>query len=355
MEQSKKYSNLKIAWHPKKLRSFAEGKVTAPIFVRFKPTNRCNHNCFYCGYNPEYTHMHCTINRNDEVPREKMLEILKNLKEMGVKAIIYSGGGEPLIYPYIEEALSKTLEYGLHLAMITNGQNLKGRVAELLGNANWIRISLDYYNPEMFSEIRRVKSELFYSLQENIKNFAKIKKQNCNLGVNCVVHEKNREFLYDIAKFCKESGVETVRFSPVWNSNFIEYHKDSKEQVLKQIEKIKQELSDENFEVYESFNSELSSGGLIKRDYKTCYWMQINPVIAADSNVYTCHNKAYDKLGLLGSIKDKSFKDLWFSKEVAKKFKVFDASKNCKHQCSSEGRNKIVAELLDCEKTSHFI
>jgi MoaA/NifB/PqqE/SkfB family radical SAM enzyme len=354
-KKPKKYSNLKIAWHPEKLKSFANETVTSPIFIRFKPTNRCNNNCFYCAYNADYTGMHPTTNRNDEISREKMLEILSDLKDMGVKSIIYSGGGEPLVYPYIEEALTKTIENGMHFAMITNGQNLKGRVAELLGKADWVRISLDYFNPELFGEIRRIDSSFFNQIKENIKRFVEIKEPTCNLGVNCVVHEKNRKFLYDIAKFCKDLGVETIRFSPVWNPNFIEYHKDSKDYVLRQIERIKEELSGDNFEVYESFSSELSSGGLSQRPYKKCFWMQINPVIAADYNVYTCHNKAYDPLGILGSIKDKSFKELWFSEEVAKKFKEFDASENCKHQCSSEGRNKIIAELLNCEETSYFV
>ncbi len=353
--KTKKYSNLKIAWHPEKLNSFAKGKVTAPIFVRFKPTNTCNHNCFYCAYNPDYTGMHSTTNRGDLIPREKMLEILKDLKDMSVKAIIFSGGGEPLTYPYIEEALNKTLEGGMHLAMITNGQLLQGKPAELLGNADWVRISLDYCNQDLFSEIRRVHSSFFGKLKKNIKEFSETKNPDCNLGVNCVVHEKNKDFLWDIAKFCKESGVETVRFSPVWNPNFIEYHEGHKENVLNQIQKIKDEMEENGFEVYESFTSELASGGLINRPYKKCYWMQINPVIAADSNVYTCHNKAYDETGLLGSIKKRSFKDLWFSEELAKKFEEFDASEMCKHQCSSEGRNKIVEELLNCEKTSHFI
>ena len=79
MSKSKKYSNLKIAWHPEKLRSFVEEKVTSPIFIRFKPTNKCNHNCFYCAYDPGYTGMHSTVDRTDELSREKMLEILENL------------------------------------------------------------------------------------------------------------------------------------------------------------------------------------------------------------------------------------------------------------------------------------
>ena len=43
-----KYSDLKIVWHKEKLASIRDGIITAPICVRVKPTNRCNHRCFYC-------------------------------------------------------------------------------------------------------------------------------------------------------------------------------------------------------------------------------------------------------------------------------------------------------------------
>ena len=38
--------------------------------------------------------------------------------------------------------------------------------------------------------------------------------------------------------------------------------------------------------------------------------MQVVSVIGADCNVYNCHNKAYDKTGRVGSIKNQKFSDL---------------------------------------------
>ena len=351
----KKYSNLKIVWYPDKLKALANGKVTSPIFVRLKPTNRCMHNCFYCAYNTKYTGMHPTMCRADELSKQKIMEVLSDLKKMGVKSVIYSGGGEPLYHPNIKEILQKTIDYKLHLAIITNGQLLEGEVAKILSNADWVRISLDYHNEKLFKEIRGVDVSMFHTLKNNIKNFSKIKKPKCNLGVNCVVHEKNKDYIYEIAKFCKNLGVETIRFSPVWNPDFVNYHKPFKNKVETQLKKIKKELCNGDFEMYETYSSDLSSGASIKRKLKKCYWMQINPVIAADSNVYTCHNKAYDKKGFLGSIKNQSFKKLWFSKELEKKFNNFDPIKNCQHQCSSESRNMVIEDILNCRETSNFI
>ena len=67
-----KYSDLKIVWFKDKLESFRDGKITSPIYIRIKPTNRCCHNCFFCVYNYDYSKMHETTNRIDEISLDKM-------------------------------------------------------------------------------------------------------------------------------------------------------------------------------------------------------------------------------------------------------------------------------------------
>lgn len=343
----KEYSDLKITWFPEKLKSLFKSEVTAPIHIRIKPTNKCVHNCFYCVYNPKFSSIHTEVDRISEIPRYKMLEVLSDIKEMGVKAITFSGGGEPLAYPYIEEVLEKVREYEIDYAMITNAQLLSGRKAELLRDAKWIRVSADYCNPEIFEEIRETPANKFFEVSENLRNFAKLKNPKCVFGINFVVHEKNKDKIYESAKFFKELGLDYVRFSPVWNPDFLKYHEPFKERVIEQIKKAKEELEDNQFKVLDTFKKDFEFSNLSERTYSKCYFMQINPVIAADQIVYFCHNKAYDKSGILGSIKDKSFKEIWFSKEAADKFKTFDCKEGCKHQCSNDPKNILIGDILE--------
>ena len=172
------YSQSKIAFHQPKLESFMDGEITAPIYVRVKPTNICNHACYYCSYQPDYNCVVSeTINLKDSIPKEKLLEILDDFKDIGVKAITYSGGGEPLIYNHIQECLEKTVKNKIELSIITNGQKLNRRNAEILSQAEWVRVSADYCNAETFQAIRKRPESWFYELRDNIKNFAQIKKK----------------------------------------------------------------------------------------------------------------------------------------------------------------------------------
>ncbi|MCX6746802.1 MAG: radical SAM protein [Candidatus Pacearchaeota archaeon] len=349
----KKYGSLKIFWHPDKLRSLLEGKITAPIYVRIKPTNKCDHHCYYCSYDPKVkTILSQRFKRNDEIPKEKMMEILSDFRDMGVKAVTFSGGGEPLIYPHISETLQKTLDYGINLSIITNGQNLNQERAEILTQAKWVRVSLDSSDPETFKEIRRVPTQRFHELISNLRNFARIKNPKCEFGINFVVNEKNFRTVYDSINLFKEIGLNHVKVTPtvypLSASDFFEYHKTMLDSVMRQIEKARKDFSSKDFTVYDTYENDFSVANVFERSYASCPIMQTVPVIGADSTVYFCHDKTYSNNGMLGSLKDRSFKDLWFSEEAAKIFKTFNPQEGCKHHCTNDLRNKLIIDTMAC-------
>lgn len=342
------YNHSKLAFHPEKLKALAKKEITAPIYVRVKPTNKCNHHCFYCSYDPDFGYILSErLKRNDEIPKEKIMEILDDFKDSGVKAVTYSGGGEPLIYPYIEDTLKKTLENKIDLSIITNGQKLNEERAELLSQSEWVRVSTECIDSKTFSEIRRVPEKLFYELIDNLRAFAKIKSADCELGINFVINEKNFNKVYISAKFFKELGVNHIKFSPLYTPrNFLEYHAPFKEKVIEQIKKSKN-LEDSNFAIYSTYENDFELAGIHERKYSRCFIMETVPVIAADSVIYFCHDKAYANTGILASIKNRSFKEAWFSKEAAEIFKNFDAKKQCGHHCTGDCRNLSIQTMIN--------
>jgi len=40
---------LKLFANADKLKAIENGKRTAPLYIRIKPTNLCNHRCYYCS------------------------------------------------------------------------------------------------------------------------------------------------------------------------------------------------------------------------------------------------------------------------------------------------------------------
>ncbi len=345
--QQNEYSDLKAVWHPEKLRAIREEIITPPIYVRIKPMNPCNHNCYNCVYDVGFSGIHSNMDRKSMIPKEKMQEILEDFNEMSVKAITYSGGGEPLIYPFITETLKKTLESKIDLSIITNGQELSGERAELLSSAEWVRVSSNSCTPEVFNEIRKRPKAEFDKLINNIAGFAKSKKPFCSLGINFVVDVINHNQVYQAAKFYRDLGADNIKFTPSWSPNFQTYHAPFKDFVVEQIARASQDFSSSSFKINDTYEKDFELTGNTQRTYDRCFYMQFTPAIGADCMVYLCHNKAYDSKGILGSIKDRSFKDLWFSEEVAEKFKTFDPKEYCKHQCTNDKKNLLIKAIMD--------
>lgn len=345
------YNEMKIFHHMQKLKDIENGKVTGPIFLRIKPTNVCNDNCFYCSYRcDDNKQQKIRFNQKDYIEWEILKRTIVEFKEIGGKSITFSGGGEPLLYYKIYNAIALSKKIGLDVAMITNGQKLNGEVANILGNVNWVRISADSCNQDMFQRIRQIGKEKFIELENNIKNFAESKKKSCEFGINCVVSEFNANHIYEIAEYMKNLGVNHIKFAALINQNSEEYHKLFKLNVISQIEKATKDLTDANFKVYDKYSSHFDFSAKHYRNYNKCILMQIGAIIGADSCIYLCHDKAYDSYGLLGNIKEKSFKEIWLSENTKKFFNDFNPIEKCQHHCMYDSRNILLNSYLHVDK-----
>ncbi|MDE2020334.1 MAG: radical SAM protein [Patescibacteria group bacterium] len=357
-----KYSDFKIVAFPEKLRSFAEGKISAPIYVRVKPINLCDHSCFFCCYstgfrkgdrdNHIHSGMHEDMHERDVMPTSKMMEVLEDFRDIGVKAVTYSGGGEPLLHRDIVEIMQRTLDYGIDLSIITNGQMLVKRRAAVLAHAKWVRVSIDYTDGAQMAASRNVPSQHFDMIMANLENFARIKDKSCDLAVNYIIHRENYKGIAAFAKQLKDCGVENVRFSPMWNPDFVAYHAPIAEKVREQLA-YAANLVDDNFNMNTTYKIDAAAHSP-KRSYHKCLFMQTVPVVGADQVVYACHNKAYDKSGVIGSIKNRRFRDLWFSDEAKAVFEGLDPAVSCRHQCANDQKNILIHQMLDAS-TDNFV
>jgi len=355
-----KYSNFKIVNFPDKLKSLRERVTTPPVYVRLKPVNYCNHDCFFCVYAQSArkkntrddvidhvaSDMHKDINLNDAIPNMKLIEISNDLVDIGVKAVTYSGGGEPFLHPKVEESADILLAGGVRISAITNGQLLGSPKARPFWEASWIRVSIDYSTSEEMARSRNVPETYFSEVLKNIEIFASNKSEGTDLFVNYIVHKENISDLFGIAEKLKMRGVQNVRFSPMWTPDYVEYHKPISSFVEQQISRIEDVLSSPTFSVTSTYNLDMIEHSSV-RSYKRCFVMETIPVIGADCNVYACHNKAFDKTGLIGEIKSQSFREMWFSDETRSYFDTFDANKTCQHQCSNDSKNLILHQIMN--------
>lgn len=346
------YTKMKVFHFKDKIDSLPKDNplIMPPVHIRIKPTNACNHNCSYCAYRVGNLQLGKDMDVRDFIPKERMLEIIRDLKDMGVKAVTFSGGGEPFCYPYLLDAALKLIESKISFASLTNGSLLCGKIAEVFANfATWVRISIDGWNDASYAKYRGVRVGEFSKVLANIRQFKK-NRGTCYLGVSIVVNKDNAPHVYDLIRLLRDFGVDSVKISPCIVSNNglknNDYHNSIFKVVRKQILKTKEDGSRGGFEIFDAYHTQLES---FAKPYKWCPYLQILPVIGADLNIYPCQDKAYNlEEGLIGSIKKQGFKDFWFSDK--NNFFKINPSKVCNHHCVANDKNKMILEYLNANK-----
>lgn len=342
------YTPLKIFRYPEKLASLPRDldEIQPPLHIRLKPTNACNHNCSYCAYRVEDMQLGQDMSVKDSIPREKMMETMHDIVDMGVKAVTLSGGGEPLCYPHLAEALGILEEGGVAFASLTNGALLKGELASIFARSGtWLRVSMDGFDGPSYAKYRGVSEDEFQKVMDNMEQFKKLG-GDCFLGVSYIVNHDNADQVLAMLCRYKDIGVDSVKVSPCIVSNSgsetNEYHSPIFDQVKEQTRRAAEELASDDFEIFDAFH-ELSDR--FDKEYDWCPFLQCVPVIAADQRVYSCQDKAYNlENGQLGSIKEKSFKEFWM--DGKDKFFAIDPSRDCSHHCVRHSQNAMVYDYL---------
>ena len=348
---SNKYSSLKVLHYKDKLKSLplSVNSIEAPLHVRLKPTNACNHRCRYCAYLEEDMQLGQNMNIHDSIPHAKMNEIIDDLIDMGVNAVTFSGGGEPLVYPYIVETMHKLADSPIKFALLTNGALLSGEKAEILSqSATWVRISMDGWDDDSYKRYRNAGDGEYTKVMNNIKNFINLE-GNCLLGVSLIIDTENCYNIYKTLKKYKEIGVSTVKASACIVGNSGDetnmFHAKTFKKTKEEIQRAIVDLQDDSFEIFDAYHE---MNDKFSMDYSWCPYLQIVPVIAADQNVYSCHDKAYNlDSGVIGNIKDQSFKNLWMNGK--EKFFKINPSCDCKHHCAVNNHNKLILDYLNVD------
>ncbi|MBK4722877.1 radical SAM protein [Azospirillum sp. YIM DDC1] len=340
------YSNLKFLRYSDRLAALADGRVAAPVHVRIKPINRCNHNCWYCAYRVDDLALGEDMNLDDRIPTDKMFEIVDDLIGMGVQAVTFSGGGEPLLYKELPEVVRRLAAGGVKVATLTNGSNLKGAMADAFAaHGTWVRISIDAWDDASYTASRGAPAGAFTKLTGNIRAFT-ARGTSCVLGVSLIVGEANHTHITEVCALLKDAGVNHVKISGAVVSNDVcennLYHRRIAGEVGRQIARA-EELNDDRFTIVNHYH-ELEER--FEKDYRSCPFLQFLTVIGADCRVYTCQDKAYTDSGLLGSIAGRSFKEFWYSGENHARLYGLDPSQSCRHHCVAHQKNLVLTEFL---------
>ena len=102
---------------------FVESQNTSPVLIEVDPSNACNHACSFCLS----SYIHFDKYKGTEtfsralMPRDMLMELCEDFVKMKVKAVNWTGGGEPTLNKHLKEAIQYCGKHGIKMGMFTNG------------------------------------------------------------------------------------------------------------------------------------------------------------------------------------------------------------------------------------------
>ncbi len=346
------YSTLKAAWHLDKIQTIRDGGQAVPAQVQIIISDLCNQDCHFCAYrmsggfsSEQFADEQGNKNPNRMIPTEKALEILSDCATLGVKAIQFTGGGEPTVHPSHLALFSAAQGFGLETSLVTNGVILRKGWEQVYPRMSWVRVSIDASSPDEYASVRNVSSLMYAKALGNLALLAgEIERQgrDCLLGAGYVITKENWEHLHEGVQAIKATGCHYVRLSAMFSTEGPAYYEGLHDAIRYEISRCKQ-LEDERFKIVDLFGDRIHDLEQHAPDYEFCGYQQFNCYIGGNLKVYRCCTTAYTHHGEVGDLKGQRFADWFYSQQKKDSYGNFDA-RSCM-TCQFNGQNRVIAYL----------
>lgn len=294
----------KILTHYKEAREISSGGMPFPRMALIYPTYNCNHSCPHCLYRGWHS--------KDYLDKDRLFEIVEELKDLGLEAIEFCGGGEPTLHPDFSEILRVVSSKGIAIGLLTNGSTLNEQYKDFIDNCSYIRISLDSIKLNTYLKMHG-SSDLFKvinGIEEAVKYRNEIKSK-CRIGIKTILGTDNLLEKPNIEKLGKSLGVDYVQFKAI-----------------------------------RSGIGEICGYDKSKLEGK-CWLSPLHTMIDPLGDVYICCYYQYrkDKHRIGNIFKDK-FKDIWLSEKHKEVIDNINPEECNKYDCRFHYYNKKMTEVL---------
>ncbi|MBI5699013.1 radical SAM protein [Candidatus Saganbacteria bacterium] len=327
----------KVFAHPRTLRDAVIFRRDAlPLHLEVDLTTNCNSRCPHCTFqdtDKDYILDSWVFNR-----------VILDASGMGLRAVTFTGGGEPTLNPEFAGMVQNVRALGLKAGLITNGLAFSPEMAEkVLPHLSWVRFSLDAGSPEMYGKTHGLNKKAFSRLIDNIQKAAQTKrgmKLSTSLGASYLVLESDPVDFKRAVELGRAMGLDYVQFKPMQLRNpsavgGYSYNIPVLCEAVKHLRQLVDQDYGEAFHVYFTrFCPQLLDAGQLEhRKSVFCFGQQLTTSLAADGFLYACCHHKYDPDFELGDLRTDDFRTIWTSEKREKFFYGMNPQKRCLPDC----------------------
>lgn len=350
-----KIDSHKLMYHVPRVYDWLKGKNIYPLYLELGLHAKCNHKCIFCAF--DYFD-----EKISTPPTPKLKKFIQEAAHKGIKSILFSGEGEPLLNPDAHEIIQYSQKKHIDVALSTNGIYLDLQKAkQILPYLTWIRFSLNAGTSNGYAHIHRTNKTDFSRVLKNIEQAVQIKKNkklNCVIGVQSLLLSENFSEIGKLASKMSRIGVDYLTIKPY------SQHPASKNHMKtgltpEQISDLKKRLEKFNTD---TFNVIFRDNALEKMDkaktYKQCYGFAFISHITAAGDMYPCNTFVGKKNFVLGNIYDQTLEQIWTGEKkkevIARIYKNYNINQ-CRKSCRTDEINKYLWDLKNPIQHVNFI
>lgn len=282
----------KLAFQEEAMKKFSETGYATPIVSHIMPTDVCNFQCSFCSVGNRTE----DGTKPDALSFDQIEKYVETLADRGLRAVIFSGGGEPTVYhdkargKRFRDLVTLMADHELQVGLITNGTRLDD-LSDVMDKVTWARVSL--YPSEYGLDKLRVNEPmpdtvtLGFSLvvAQNIRVGGPRSGYEISFDEDTLVDHYSRH-LDEIVPFVEERGGQYLRLTPdchVHGKDFILLHKVA--------DRLSRRFGGPVFHQHKSHGTP-----------KNCFLGFFHPVLYSNGLVYPCDSN------ILNDDKDRRFK-----------------------------------------------
>lgn len=313
-----------------------QGKMPPPRMAILHLVSGCNHNCQGCDYRVQ--------NKvRKMLSPEKNDYVLDQLIANKVAAVELTGGGEPLLDPYVPDMLYKLKKHGIATDILTNGGLMSGQVLEaIIDCCSFIRISLESGSNPVFQEVKQVKNpDEFPQIINNIREAIRLKKaknKNLNINLKFTVGQNNYQDMENAIRLAASLGVDSIQFKLYENVPEVQLTPGQAAAAAVQLKALK-----------DRYQNEVRIIGDLRRTaiYHQCWLNPFYTVITVDGDIYLCtyyHHRAQEHK--IGNIFKKPLAEIWGSQKHWQAIRNIDIRKCNIYDCRFHQYNALWDKII---------
>jgi glycosyltransferase involved in cell wall biosynthesis/MoaA/NifB/PqqE/SkfB family radical SAM enzyme len=297
----------------------------------------CNLRCVMCEEHSPHSSLQAVRMQENRPRRQMPIELLRRVvqqgAEMGLREIIPSTMGEPLLYEHFEEVIRLCVEHDLSLNLTTNGTfpriGARAWAERLVPVASDIKVSINGATKATQESI--MLGSRWEELLDNTRTLIRVRDDHeaeaghrCRVTFQLTFQEANLKEIPDLIRLAIKLGVDRVKGHHLWS-----HFKEIEDQSLRRsseairrwnkavksarevaatypLESGKRILLENIFPLSEASVEDIAPGG-------ACPFLRHEAWVSAEGRFSPCcaPDEQRKALGNFGNLKDRSLRDIW--------------------------------------------